>query len=260
MCSCRCDRHVPSLQLGPKSGHVAAVASREEVPLHVLHPRLHFALLRRVEGRRGVHFEAVVSRQLAVAPIQLRRSVQREGRADHGCFEIVWNDRLRDASELRKSLGMQREPRLRALVEDNAHHHLSAVSKHHHEAPSLAQRFRRRIEKLADVSEVDLRNLASLGLDGDGDVPRVDATRSLHRPNEALDCRVGTAELWLLEAKAIEDRSWTHALLCPLFDQRLPRTHRTLLLSRQQERTVGEHRFLQLFDRGNRLDVSGEQP
>ena len=39
------------------------------------------------------------------------------------------------------------------LIEDDAHDHVPAVAKHHHEAPGFAQRLGLRIVELADVAE-----------------------------------------------------------------------------------------------------------
>jgi len=169
--------------------------------------------------RRGVDLEAVVPSQLAVAAIELRRPVDREGRADHRCLQVVRHDRLDDAAELRERLHMQCEPRLDLLVEDHAHDHVPAVAQHHHEAPRLAQRLGGGIVELADVPEVDLCDRARSGIDGDRDVLRLDAARLPDRSPEPLDRRVRTEKRGVFEAEPIVDRPRLQALRHEGLDQ-----------------------------------------
>lgn len=85
---------------------VGEVPRPKEVAFHVLDARLDPPFLLGVAGRGGVHLEAVVTRQLAVAAIERRIVSDSEGGADDSGFEIIGHHRLDHPSEHGERLGM----------------------------------------------------------------------------------------------------------------------------------------------------------
>jgi hypothetical protein len=191
--------------------------------------------------------------QLAIAAIELALVVDGKRGADHRRLQIVRHDRLDDAAELVERLDVQLQPSLDALVERHPHDHVSAVCQHHHEAPRFAKRHRGRVEQLADVAEVHLRDLSRRCLDWDRHVLRSHTLRSLNGATQAFHRRMRAGELRMLQAQSVEDGSRSEPLERQRDDDRPVVLERALLLGSWPGRPGAFDGGLQLLQCGQCL-------
>src|SRR6478736_899528 len=224
-------------------------APTQEVVLHVLHPRFDFPLLLRCAWWCRVDSEAVVASEFSVAPIQLGEAAHSKRCSYHRGLQVVRHDHARHTAKPRKRPLMKFEPRRRALVEDDLAVLMTAVTQHHHETPRLARHARRRIPQFSRVSEVHLRDVARLCLDGDRHIRCLHAPCTTDAMHQALQPSKAALEVRVLEPKTVVNRLWSESLLEQCLDLRLPLVQLRYLLRRRSRR----QRFL--HDRFQSLEL-----
>jgi hypothetical protein len=84
----------------------------------------------------------------------------------------------------------------------------------------------RRVVQPAHVSEVDLRDVAGQRLDGDRNVARTHAARSLQPLAHPLDGPIRAVEVVVLQPQPVIDRSGLQSLAEQLLHARLEALHR----------------------------------
>jgi hypothetical protein len=147
-------------------------------------------------------------------------------------------------------LDVQSQPRLDLLIEHDAREHPARVREHEHEHPRLAKLADRRVVELPDVSEVDLCDIAGVGLDRDRDVVGVDAAPFSPAPPDCAHGVVAAREVGIVELEAIVDRLRRQPRIRKLDDPRFPVGDRRGHLRRQTLRQLLLHRVLEDVELG----------
>ena len=249
-------RHPPRERL-VDDGHVLALRPRrEEIAADIFHTRLDLALLLGVSRWRRVDLEPIEARELDVAAIEPGVLGRAEGATHDRRLEVVGHDGGRHAAEALEGRRVQREPRLRSLVEDDPRKLVPAVTEHHHENPCLPVRSGPRVEAVPDIPEVNLRHVPWLGLDPDGHVRRRDRGRLPKAPHEPLHRIVTPRKSLLFTLQMIVDSARLDAPRHHRRHDRLPPRDRGRLLGRQPPRRQRPERL----DLRQRVDRPQEEP
>ncbi len=250
----------PALEAGTGFSNVSGCVRPEVVGLHVADARLDLALLLRCAGRRRVDDEAVVAGQLPVAPVQLRLAVGAEGGRDHRSLQVVGHDHLRHPAERFEALDVQAQPCLDALVEDDACNQVTAEAEGHDEDPRLATLAGLGIAELADVAEVDLRDLARPRLHRDRDLLGPHPALTAQHRAASLHRRQAAVEVVVRRPQVVEDRRRADAGAPLHVDDRKPALHAAALLGGQLRQLLAPERVAQLRDVRQVVRLPFEQP